>query len=35
MHALLATDWRMTGGVLKIARHLWEVGVAGSPVIGR
>ena len=25
----------MTGGVLKIARRIWEVGVAGSPVIGR
>ena len=24
----------MTGGVLKIARRIWEVGVAGSPVIG-
>ena len=23
------------GGVLKIARRIWEVGVAGSPVIGR
>ena len=31
----LAADWRVTGGVLKIARHIWEVGVAGSPVIGR
>ena len=25
----------MTGGVLKIARRIWAVGVAGSPVIGR
>ena len=25
----------MTGGDLKIARRIWEVGVAGSPVIGR
>jgi len=25
----------MTGAVLKIARRIWEVGVAGSPVIGR
>ena len=25
----------MTGGVLKIARPIWEVGLAGSPVIGR
>ena len=32
---LLAADWRVTGGVLKIARRIWEVGVAGSPVIGR
>jgi len=35
LHALLAADWRVTGGVLKIARRIWEVGVAGSPVIGR
>jgi len=31
--------WQVTGGwrggVLKIARRIWEVGVAGSPVIGR
>ena len=27
--ALLAADWRVTGGVLKIARRIWEVGVAG------
>jgi len=32
---VLAADWRVTGGVLKIARRIWEVGVAGSPVIGR
>jgi len=32
---LLAGDWRVTGGNLKIARRIWEVGVAGSPVIGR
>ena len=25
----------MTAGVLKIARPIWEVSVAGSPVIGR
>jgi len=25
----------VTEGVLKIARRIWEVGVAGSPVIGR
>jgi len=35
LRALLAADWRLTGGVLKIARRIWEVGVAGSPVIGR
>ena len=35
MRTLLAADWRVTGGVLKIARRIWEVGVAGSPVIGR
>ena len=35
VRALLAADWRVTGGVLKIARRIWEVGVAGSPVIGR
>jgi len=34
VHALLAGDWRVTGVVLKIARRIWEVGVAGSPVIG-
>jgi len=34
--ALLVTDWQVTGGgVLKIARRICEVGVAGSPVIGR
>jgi len=33
--SLLAADWWVTGGILKIARHIWEVGVAGSPVIGR
>jgi len=35
LRALLAADWRVTGGVLKIARRIWEVGVDGSPVIGR
>jgi len=35
LRALLAGDWRVTGGVLKIARRIWEVGMAGSPVIGR
>ena len=29
MLALLAGDWRVTGGVLKIPQHIWEVGVAG------
>jgi len=33
--ALLAGDWQVTGGVLKIARRIWEVGVAGWPVTGR
>ena len=31
----LAGDCPSTGGVLKIARRIWEVGEAGSPVIGR
>jgi len=35
LRALLAADWRVSGGVLKIASRIWEVGVAGSPVIGR
>ena len=35
MRALLAGDWRVTGGVLTIARRIWEVGVAGWPVTGR
>jgi len=35
LRAVLAADWRVTGGVLKIARRIWEVGVGGSPVIGR
>jgi len=35
LRALLAGDWRVTGGVLKIARRIWEVGVAGWPVTGR
>jgi len=35
LRALLAADWRVTGGVLKIARRIWEVGVAGWPVTGR
>jgi len=35
LRALLDGDWRVTGGVLKIARYIWEVGVAGWPVTGR
>ena len=35
MRALLAGDRRVTGGVLKIARRIWEAGVAGWPVTGR
>jgi len=35
VRALLADDWRVMGGVLKIARLIWEVGVAGWPVTGR
>jgi len=30
-----ARCWPLTGGVLKIARRIWKVGVASSPVIGR
>jgi len=32
---LLAGDWRVTGGVLKIVHRIWEAGVAGWPVTGR
>jgi len=32
---LLAGYWRVTGGILKIARRIWEVDVAGWPVTGR
>jgi len=35
LRALLANDWQVTGGVLKIARRVWEVGVAGWPVTCR
>jgi len=35
VRALLAGDWRVTGAVLKIARRIWEVGVASWPVTGR
>jgi len=33
--ALLAGDWWVTGGVLKIVRRIWEVAMAGLPVISR
>ena len=32
LRSLLAGDWRVTGSVFKIARRIWEVGVAGLPV---
>ena len=32
---LLAADWWVMEDILKIARCICEVGVAGSPVIGR
>jgi len=32
---LLARDWRVVAGVLKIARRIWEVAVAGLPVTSR
>jgi len=36
VRALLAGDWQVTGGgILKIAHHIWEVGMAGWPVTGR
>jgi len=35
VRALLAGDRRVTGGVLKIARRIWEAGVAGWAVTGR
>jgi len=31
MRALLAGDWRVTGGVLKIVHRIWEVAVAVLP----
>jgi len=34
VRALLAGDWHVTGGVLKIARCIWEVGAAGWPASG-
>jgi len=30
LRALLAADWRVTRGVLRIARRIWEVGVAAT-----
>ena len=33
MRTLLAGDRRVTRVVLKIVRRIWEVGVAGSPVM--
>jgi len=35
VRALLAGDWQVMGDVLKIARHIYEVGMAGWPVTGR
>jgi len=35
VRALLASDRRVTAGVFKIARRIWEAGVAGWPVTGR
>jgi len=35
LRALLAGDWRVTGGILKIARRIREVAVAGLPVTSR
>jgi len=35
VRALLAGDRRVTAGVLKIARRIWEAGAAGWPVTGR
>ena len=32
VRALLAGDWWVTGGIIKIARQIWKVGVAGLPV---
>jgi len=32
---LVAGDWRVSGGVLKTARRIWEVAVAGLPVTSR
>jgi len=35
MRALLISDQQVTGGVLKIARRISQVGVARWPVTGR
>jgi len=35
VRVLLAGDWRVTAGFLKILRRIWEMGVAGWPVTGR
>jgi len=35
VRALLGGDWWVTGGVLKIARRIWDVGVDGWPVTDR
>jgi len=35
VRALLAGDWRVTAGFLKIVRRIWEMGVAGWAVTGR
>jgi len=35
VRALLAGDWWVTGGVLKIVRRIWEAGVAGWLATGR
>jgi len=35
VRAPLAGDRRLTGDVFKIARRIWEAGVAGWPVTGR
>jgi len=35
VRALLAGDRQVPGGVLKMARRIWEAGVSGWPVTGR
>ena len=34
VRTLLAADWRVMGGILKIVHRIWEVGVARGPVTG-